>query len=165
MPSLTVWRFSTPLGVDAGELQLKRLQEQQALVVHDAAALIWMPGAEKAELRHLRHDTTKAATTGTIVGGLIGALVLAPVAGAAVGGTAAAAVHRLRHHGISDDFVDSVRAALTPGTSALFVLSSDARPELVAPAVAKLDATLIRAEIGDEVAEELRDLLPRPEEG
>ena len=51
MVSLTVWRYPTPLGVDAGELRMKSLQEKQALTVHDAVAVIWMPGADAPPFR------------------------------------------------------------------------------------------------------------------
>src|SRR6478735_785158 len=159
MPSLTVWSYPTPLGVDAGELHLKRLVEQDALVVHDAIAVIWMPGAEEATVRHLRHDTTRAATKGAALGALIGTVLLVPVAGAAVGGTAAGAWTRLRGHAIDDAFVDQLRESVVPGTSALFVLSSGADAEAVAAVVAASEATLLHADLGDEVPDELRALL------
>lgn len=159
MPSLTVWSFPTPLGVDAGELHLKRLVEQKALVVHDAIAVIWMPGAPEATARHLRHDTTRAATKGAALGALIGTVLLVPVAGAAVGGTAAGAWTKLRGHAIDDAFVAELRERIVPGTSALFVLSSGARPDLVGPVIAASEATLLHAELGDEVPDELRALL------
>src|SRR6478609_10232180 len=159
MPSLTVWSYPTPLGVDAGELHLKRLVEQDALVVHDAIAVIWMPGAEEATVRHLRHDTTRAATKGAALGALIGTVLLVPVAGAAVGGTAAGAWAKLRGHTIDDDFVDELRDRLVPGTSALFVLSSGAKAEVVGPMIAASEATLLHADLGDEVPVELRALL------
>ncbi|MGY2701254.1 MULTISPECIES: DUF1269 domain-containing protein [unclassified Nocardioides] len=159
MPSLTVWRYPTPLGVDAGELLLRRLEEQDALTVHDAVAVFWMPGAEQPVVRRVRHRAAGAAGKGTFWGALVGTLVLAPVAGAAVGATAATVVSRLRHAGVPAETVDALRGALEPGTSALFVVSSDARPEVVGPALAAGEGTLIHAEMDDETAEELRRLL------
>ena len=159
MPSLTVWRYPTPLGVDAGELLLKRLEEQHALTVHDAVVVIWMPGADQPQVRHVRHRAAGAAGKGTFWGALVGTLVLAPVAGAAVGATAAAVVSRLRHAGVPDATVDALRDALEPGTSALFVVTSDADPAMVGPAVAAGEGTLIHAEMDDETAEELRRLM------
>lgn len=117
MPSLTVWKYPTPLGVDAGELLLRRLEEQGALTVHDAVAVIWMPGADRPEVRRVRHRTAGAAGKGSFWGALVGTLVLAPVAGAAAGASAAAVVSRLRHGGVPDETVDALLHALTPGTS------------------------------------------------
>jgi uncharacterized membrane protein len=159
MPSLTVWRYPTPFGVDTGELHLKRLEEQDAITVHDAVALIWMPDAEAPEVRRLRHRSARAAGHGGVWGALIGTLVLAPVAGAAVGAAAGAAVDRIRRTGIDDAFVDGLRSALVPGTSALFVLSSDARADRLAEFVAGTEATLLRAELDPDVGDELRALL------
>ena len=159
MPSLTVWRYPTPLGVDAGELLLRRLEEKGALTVHDAVAVTWMPGADRPEVRRVRHRTAAAAGRGTFWGALVGTLVLAPVAGAAVGATTAAVVARLRHAGVPDETVDALLGALTPGTSALFVVTSDADPAVVGPPLAAGEAELIHADMDDETEAELRRLL------
>jgi uncharacterized membrane protein len=159
MPSLTVWRYPTPLGVEAGELLLRRLEERGALTVHDAVTVIWMPGADQPDVRRVRHRTAGAAGRGTFWGALVGTLVLAPVAGAAVGATAAAVASRLRHAGVPAETVSALTGALTPGTSALFVVTSDADPAVVGPAVADTEAELIHAEVDDRTAAELRLLL------
>lgn len=158
MPDLTVWRYATPLGVDAGELRLKSLVEQEALTVHDAAAVIWMPGAEAPTVRRLRHGTAKAAGLGSAVGGLLGLLVLAPVAGVAAGAAAGAAGHKLRKAGIDDAVVQQIRDALTPGTSALLVLSSDADVAKLRPKLAHRESELIHVALSDDAPEELRKL-------
>jgi len=160
--SLTVWRYPTPFGADKGELQLKVLLEQGALVVHDAATVIWMPDAEEPKVQHLRHATARSAGRGALWGGLAGMLVLNPVAGAAAGAAATAAVHRLRSTGIDEEFLGTVREQLEPGTSALIVISSDARDELIRPVLAQSEATLITADVSDDVRRRLDDLLAPP---
>jgi len=159
MPNLTIWRFPTAFGVDSAELRLKRLESQDAIVVHDAVAVIWMPRAERPVVRHLRHRRASSAGQGALWGTVLGTLVLAPVAGAAVGATAGAIVERLRHGGVAEDTIASLSTALTPGTSALVLVASEARPELVGPEIAASEATLIHAEVDDATAEELRRLL------
>lgn len=159
MPDLTVWLYSTPLGVDAGELRLKRMVEQEVLRVHDAAAVIWMPGAEEPKVRRLRHGAGKAAGKGSILGGLIGLVVLAPAVGAAAGAAAGAVVHRLRAAGIHDDVVDRIREELRPGTSALLVLSSDVDAARLRPLLAHREATLLHAELSEDAPAVLRELL------
>jgi uncharacterized membrane protein len=156
VPDLTVWRYPTPLGVDAGEVRLKRLVEQGALTVHDAAAVIWMPGAEAPTIRRLRHGRAKAAGAGSVLGGLLGLVVLAPAAGVAVGAAAGAAGHKLRAAGIDDDVVRRIREQLEPGTSALLVLSSDAQVDLLRPALKHRESTPIHVELSDDAPEELR---------
>jgi uncharacterized membrane protein len=161
--SLTVWRYPTPLGVDAGELRMKSLQEKKALTVHDAVAVIWMPGAEAPRIRRLRHDTAKAVAGGSILGGLVGLVVLGPVGGAAAGAAVSAVTHRLRSVGINDEVVDRIRNELTPGTSALLVLSSHADVEKLRPLLARREATLIHAELSEDAPAELRLLLEEEE--
>ena len=74
-----------------------------------------MPGAEEPRIRRLRHDTAKAAGGGSILGGLVGLVVLGPVGGAAAGAAVGAVTHRLRSVGINDEVVDQIRNELTPG--------------------------------------------------
>jgi hypothetical protein len=49
-----------------------------------------------------------------------------------------------------------------PGTSALIVISSDARDELIRPVLAQTEATLIATEVSDDVRRRLDDLLAPP---
>ncbi len=162
MASLTVWRFPTPLGVETGEIALARLQEQGAITVLDAVALTWLPADEHPRVRRLHHDTARSAAVGGFWGAVVGMVVLAPVAGAAVGAAGASLVERLRRTGIDDTFVDGLRDQLGPGTSALFLLSRDADPELVRPVLARTEATLIQATLDDSVTAELAELLVPP---
>ncbi|MCB0895052.1 MAG: DUF1269 domain-containing protein [Nocardioidaceae bacterium] len=159
MPNLTIWRFPTAFGVDSAELRLKRLETQGAIVVHDAVAVIWMPRADKPVVRHLRRHRGKAAGQGALWGTVLGTLVLAPVAGAAVGATAGAIIEKLRHGGVDEQTITTLRTALTPGTSALVLVASDARPEIVGPEIVASEATLLHAEVDDATAEELRRVL------
>jgi uncharacterized membrane protein len=159
LPDLTVWLYSTPLGVDAGELRLKRLVEQEVLRVHDATAVIWMPGAEEPRVRRLKHGMGKAAGKGSVLGGLVGLVVLAPVAGAAAGAAAGAVLHRLRSAGIDDHVVDRIRDEIRPGTSALLVLSSDVDAARLRPLLEHREATLLHAELSDDAPVVLRELL------
>lgn len=158
MADLTVWRYPTPLGVDAGELRLKGLVERGALTVHDAAAVIWMPGVEAPTVRRLRHGAARAAGVGSALGGLLGLVVLAPVAGAAVGAAAGTARHKLRAAGIDEDVVQRIREQLQPGTSALLVMSSDVDVALLKPALAHRESELIHVQLSDEAPDELREL-------
>ncbi|WP_028644962.1 DUF1269 domain-containing protein [Nocardioides sp. URHA0020] len=159
MTSLTVWCFDTPVGAEAGALRLKGLEQKDALVVHDAVELIWMPGADEPTVRQLRHGTGEGSAKGAFWGGVAGIFVLAPIAGAAVGGAVGGLVARLRR-GVSDDFIARVREQITPGTSALLVLSSNAKAELIGPAIEAMDATLLIAELDDDLSPELRALVP-----
>jgi len=150
MPSLTVWLYPTAFGAETGELQLKSLVERHAIQVHDASIVVWMSHDKAPVVRRVKHLGSKAAGKGAVLGGLVGLLVLNPVAGAAIGAGAGAASQRLHGSGLDEHFVDKVREQLKPGTSALLVLSSGADPEAVRGFVARTEAVLLHAELSEE---------------
>lgn len=172
--ALTVWCYDSPMGAVAGEVRLKDLQQQGGITVLDAITLTWVAGTHEPRIGHLRRQTSAAAARGSALGALVGAVVLAPIAGAAVGAGVGAAVQRLRGTGIDERFLDEVRAQLSPGTSALLVLSRDANLELVRPFIlrglVRGDVTLLRADLDDDAPEALvaflaevqRRSIPRP---
>ena len=151
MTALTVWRYDTPFGAEAAAVRLKRLEERKVLTVHDAITIAWMPQAEEPVIGHLKHSTAASAGTGSVLGGLVGMLVLAPVAGAALGAGVASVSARLRKSGIDEQFVKELGAQLTPGSSALLVLSSDGDLDEVRPAIERElergDVVLLHAEL------------------
>jgi uncharacterized membrane protein len=161
--TLTVWIYDSAMGAAAGEVRLRNLVGRQALTVHDAITVTWVPGAHEPRVGHLRHQTTAAASKGSLLGALVGALVLAPVAGAAAGAGIAALAQRVRGTGIDQAFLEDVKANLGPGTSALLVLSGDADLDVVRPFVerglARGDVKLLHARLPDDAPQALRDLL------
>jgi uncharacterized membrane protein len=150
MPSLTVWLYPTAFGAQTGELQLRGLLERDAIRVHDAATIVWMPHDPKPLVRPVKHKLLGSAGRGAIVGAVAGLVVLNPVAGAAVGAGAGAALRKVRSAGLDEEFVEGVRDKVTPGTSALVVLSSDADPAAVRDFVKRTEAVLLQAELTPE---------------
>ena len=59
--------------------------------------------------------------------------------------------------GIDDDFVEQVRDRVTEGTSALFLLSSDAVRDRVKEAVEDIDFELITTNLPKEEEDKLRE--------
>jgi uncharacterized membrane protein len=164
-PSLTVWLYPTAFGADSGALHLRGLVERKAIRLHDAATIAWLPHDEAPVVRPVEHRTLKSAGRGAMWGALVGLVVLNPVAGAAVGAGAGAAARQARSAGLDDELVHQIRTRVTPGTSALLVLSSDADPVEVGRVVRNSEAVLLRAELspgGRQVLEEIG--LPAPDE-
>lgn len=163
MPNLTVWRYDTPLGAEAGEVRLKSLAEREALTVHDAITVTWVPGAHQPHVGHLHHATSASAGKGSVLGALVGMLVLAPAAGAAAGAGIGAIAQRLRGTGIDQHFLEQTVALLEPGTSALLVLSDDADLEVVRPVVergvARGDVLLLYAELGPDAPKAIKEAI------
>ena len=160
MPSLTVWLYPTAFGAGTGELHLRALAEHDAIRVHDAATIMWMPHDPAPRIRPVEHLGAKAAGRGALWGALVGLVLLNPVAGAAVGATAGAAAQRLRRTGLDPDFIEKMRDRLAPGTSALLVLSSGADPMAVRRVLHGSEAVLLHAELSDEGRRVLAEMTP-----
>lgn len=126
MATLTIWRFDTPDGARHAAKRVESLARNQLITVHDAAIVWWQPDAKRPKLRQLNNLAGRGALSGAFWGMLFGFIFLMPFLGAAVGAAAGAAGGALTDVGIDDDLIRNIRARLTPGTSALFLLTSDA---------------------------------------
>jgi uncharacterized membrane protein len=124
--TLTVWKFPDADGADRGEATLEQFQQEGLITIHDAAVVAWPPGAKKPKTRQLDGLAGTRALAGSFWGLLLGFIFFVPLLGAAVGAATGALAGPMRDIGIDDDFINTVRDQVTPGTSALFVISSDA---------------------------------------
>ena len=126
MATLTAWAFDTVDGAEQASQRLQALQSQELIKLQDAAVVSWEPGKKKPKTRQLSNMTAAGALGGTFWGMLFGLIFFVPLLGAAIGAGIGALAGSMTDVGISDDFINSVKQRVTPGTSALFVLSSDA---------------------------------------
>jgi uncharacterized membrane protein len=157
MASLTVWKFRTPFGADAALEKLRQLQSQQLIVVQDAATVSWEVGKKKPKTREL-HDTKKGGALGGGFWGLLfGLIFFVPILGLAIGAATGALFGSLADVGISDSFIKSVRDQVTPGTSALFLLSSNAVMDRVKEEFAGEEPELISTNLSNEQEARLRE--------
>jgi uncharacterized membrane protein len=131
MTTLTAIKFDTPDGADRLEATLKELQQQQLITVLDAAVVSWPAGAKKPKTRQLSNVTGAAALGGSFWGLLFGLLFFVPLLGMAVGAATGALMGHFVDIGIDDNFIKQSRDKITPGTSALFLLSTAAVTERV----------------------------------
>lgn len=157
MATLTVWKFPTPGGADEAVDTLEALQRQELIKVHDAATVSWPADRRKPKTRQLAHLAGVGALSGSFWGLLFGLLFFVPLFGMAVGAAAGAIGGALGDVGIDDDFIASVRAKVQPGTSALFVMTSDAVLDRVQEAFAGQEAELIQTNLSGDEESRLRD--------
>jgi uncharacterized membrane protein len=123
--TLTVWRFTTPQGAEEAVQTLQGLVQQNLLTLHDAATVSWEEGRKKPTTRQLASTTAAGALGGSFWGLLFGLIFFVPLLGAAMGAATGALAGSLTDVGIDDGFINKVRDQITPGTSALFVMTSD----------------------------------------
>jgi uncharacterized membrane protein len=133
---LTAWRFETADGADTAAKVLQELAREQVVVVHDAATVSWPEGEMKPRTQLLHSLTGTGAMGGSFWGLLFGLIFFVPLLGAAIGAASGALAGSLRDVGIDDSFVNRVRDRVTPGTSALFLMCSDALVDQVKDAFA-----------------------------
>jgi uncharacterized membrane protein len=126
MATLTVWKYDTPGGADDATKTLDELAREGLIVVHDAATVSWEVGTKKPKTRQLSSTTGAGALGGSFWGLLFGLIFFVPLLGAAIGAATGALAGSLTDVGIDDTFINRIRDEVTPGTSALFVLSSEA---------------------------------------
>lgn len=158
MATLSVWKFDDPQGADRAEAALIDLQKQELITVHDTATVTW-PLDKKKPKTHQSHSTTGAgALGGTFWGLLFGLIFFIPLIGAAIGAGLGALAGSMADVGIDDDFIESVRNNVTPGTSALFVLSSGAVIDKVGESLKSrnLHGTLVQTNLSTEQEARLR---------
>lgn len=165
MAVLTIWRFDSADGAGRAAGTLADLASRQLITIHDAATVSWPDGARKPKLKQLNNLTGRGALSGAFWGMLFGLIFLVPLLGAAVGAAAGAASGSLVDVGIDDELIRQIRDRVTPGTSALFVLSSDAVLERVRDAfVAHGEPELIFTNLSPEQENMLREVFaPEPE--
>jgi len=157
MASLTVWKFQTPFGADAALDKLQQLASQQLIVVQDAAVVSWEVGKKKPKTRELHDTKLGGALGGGFWGLLFGLIFFVPILGLAIGAATGALFGSLADVGISDSFIKSVRDQVTPGTSALFLLSSNAVFDRVKEEFSSEDAELITTNLSNEQEARLRE--------
>jgi uncharacterized membrane protein len=157
MATLTVWQFNEPEGATRAASTLAELQSQGLVVVHDAATVSWPMDRKRPKTHQLHNLAGEGALSGSFWGLLFGLLFFVPLFGMAVGAALGAAGGALTDIGIDDDFIDSVRLEVQPGTSALFVLTSDAVPEKVRDAFAADKPQLIHTNLSADEENRLRE--------
>ncbi|KAA0919916.1 DUF1269 domain-containing protein [Dietzia sp. ANT_WB102] len=155
--TLTVWKFNTDTGADTAVETLKNLQQQELITVHDAAVVRWAEGAKKPKTRQLNNLAGVGALGGTFWGLLFGILFFVPLLGAAIGAGIGALSGSLSDVGIDDNFINQLKEKITPGTSALFVLTSDAKMDRVHDEFKSLHAELLSTNLSHDQEAALRE--------
>ncbi len=158
MAALTAFKFSTPEGAQQAAGTLAALHAQGLIMVDDYATVSWPMGDKKPKTRQASNTVGSGALDGAFWGLLFGLLFFMPFVGAAIGAAAGALSGLLIDVGIDNDFINSVKSKVTPGTSAIFVLSDNAVVDEVAHGFRQLPPhELIASNLSAEDEARLRD--------
>lgn len=126
MATLTVLEFDTPDGAEKALTLMQSLQKQNLIQVQDAATVSWPQGRKKPKTKQAINLAGAGALNGAFWGMLFGLLFFVPIFGLAVGALMGGLTGHFADYGIDDKFIKDVRAKVTEGHSALFLLSSGA---------------------------------------
>lgn len=157
MNTLTAWRFDDPSGAEGALARVRVLAEQGLIRIDDAALVSWPMTRRRPQTRELGSLTGAGALWGGGWGLVLGMAFLAPLAGLAIGAGTGAVVGSLSGVGIDDAFIEQVRERVTPGTSALFLLTHAAVVDRVAAELSDLEMELVRSNLDPDQERRLRE--------
>ena len=158
MATLSVLKFETPDGAKQMEQTLLALQKQQLITIQDAAIVTWPQGAKSPKTEQLHSLAGQGALMGLFWGMLFGLIFLVPFLGL-MGAAMGALSGKFSDYGIDDNFIKQTRDKVTEGTSALFLLTSGAVLDKIAPAVKGQKFEIISTNLSKEQEDQLRAAL------
>jgi uncharacterized membrane protein len=156
MATISVLKFSTADGAEQALGTVQGLSKQHLINLHDAAIVTWSEGRKKPKTRQLANLTGAGALDGAFWGMLFGLIFFVPFFGMALGAAMGALAGKFSDYGIDDDFIKSVQSQVTEGTSALFLMTSEAVVDKVADAMKGLDFEIVATNLSKEEEDTLR---------
>lgn len=156
MATLTVLKFEDARSASQALDTIKSLSQQHLINLHDAAIVTWPEGKKRPKTEQLQSLTGAGALNGAFWGTLFGLLFFVPLLGAAVGAAMGALSGSLIDVGIDDDFIKKTKSEVTEGTSALFLLTTEAVTDKVVDAMKQHHPQVIATNLSAEQEELLR---------
>lgn len=124
MASVTILTFSTEQGADDAVTVVRELQSQNKIRLQDAALVAWGAGKRSPAIRQRLSIASAAPAGGVFWSVLFGLIFFTPMFGIGVGVAFGNVGGIFADFAIDDAFVHAVRASMTEGTSALFLITN-----------------------------------------
>jgi uncharacterized membrane protein len=158
MAAITAFKFDTPDGAEQMLDLVQDLAKGQLITLQDAAIVTWPQGKNKPKTKQLESLTGAGALSGAFWGMLFGLIFFVPFFGMVVGAAMGALAGKFSDYGIDDSFIKTVGQKVTEGTSALFLMTSDAVMDKVTDAVKAKGWTfeILSTNLSKEQEEQLR---------
>src|SRR5262249_17761640 len=137
--------------------RIQELQKQHLIKVHDAAIVSWPEGKKSPSTKQLVDLVGIGAMSGMFWGMLFGFIFAAPFFGMAIGAAFGALGGSFRDYAIDDDFIKQVRGQVTEGTSALFLMTSEAVLDRVVDEMKHVKFEIIATNLSKEQEQKLRE--------
>jgi uncharacterized membrane protein len=159
MTTITGYSFDTAEGAEKMVDLVQDLSRQQLITLEDAAIVTWPQGKKKPKTKHLGDLTGEGALGGAFWGMLFGLIFFVPFFGMAVGAAIGALAGHYSNYGIDKDFIEQAQDKVTEGTSALFLMTSQAVQDKVTDAIKKsgLKFDLFYTNLSEEQEKQLQE--------
>jgi uncharacterized membrane protein len=125
MTTFTVWKFDTPDGADDVASRLDSVADEGMIKILDHAVVSWPIGARRPATKQVHDSIRHGGGLGAFWGLLLGALFFMPLVGAAAGAAIGAIAKATEGVGITKEQLETIRAQITQGTSALFLVTEE----------------------------------------
>ncbi|MDS0295267.1 DUF1269 domain-containing protein [Halogeometricum luteum] len=156
MSSLIVLAFEDETGAEEMRERMHDLQKRQLITLQDAAVAVRKENGH-VKVKQAHSLVGAGALGGSFWGLLIGVIFWMPWLGMAIGAATGALSGKLSDTGIDDDFIEEVADTVEPGTSALFLLASDARLERIEEELEGTQFTILQTNLSPEDETNLRE--------
>ena len=161
MTTFTVWKFDDPQGAERAAHMVKEAQAGRLVQVDDLAIVSWPADAKEPTSKHGHEETWRGAGWGSILGILIGTIFFVPVLGGLAGAAMGAMAKSTAGAGISKKDLESIRSEITPGTSALFLVTEHANLDPLGDRV-RMHSTLLTSNLTKEEEKMLLETFGSP---
>lgn len=142
---------------------IEDLNKKQLIILQDAAIVSWPEGKKKPKTKQMSSMSGVGALSGAFWGMLFGLIFFVPIFGMIVGAALGALTGSMADIGISDDFIRSVRSKVTEGTSALFLMTSDAVQDKVFESMKQFKFEIIASNLSKKEEDKLREAFAEEE--
>ena len=149
MTAFTVWKFDSPDGADRAASTLKRAASEGMVKVLDHAVVSWPVGAARPSTSQGHEENWRGTGWGAFWGLLLGALFFVPIVGGVVGAAIGAISKATEDAGITKEQLETIRTQVTPGTSALFVVTEEGDLDRVGERFHHMHSKLIATNLTD----------------
>jgi len=135
---------------------------------HLAAALVIQPDAIASIVRSKdgqfkvstnHHAVAGGASWGMFWGLLFGMLFFVPFLGMAIGAGLGSVMGKLQKDTVDQAFIEQVREAMKPGTSALFLVVEKVTPDKATAALSKYGGTVLKSSLSKQAEAQLQEAL------
>ena len=129
------------------------------IIQPDAIASIVRTKDGKFKVSTNHHAVAGGATWGMFWGLLFGMLFFVPFLGMAIGAGLGSLLGKLQKDTVDQEFIEQVREAMKPGTSALFLVVEKVTPDKATAALSKYGGTVLKSSLSKEAEGHLQEAL------